>query len=176
MEKGEGSGFILSKLNLDDIEEVVWEPYHKDSPGRPPRNPVDIFKALIIKRLWHVPSDKELYRRLWNDPALRMICNIEAEERPYHPSQLTRFRKHVGPERLEKIMNRIIDELMEGGVIDGETVVTDANFIKAYSKRDLHNNHRGSSDPDARVGSSLSHLFLVFQAMPIAFYILFRNF
>jgi len=71
MEKGEDSSFILSKLNLDDIEEVVWEPYHKDGPGRPPRNPMGIFKALITKRLRHIPGDRELYRRLWNDPALR---------------------------------------------------------------------------------------------------------
>ena len=152
MEKGEGSSFVLSKLNLNDIEEVVWEPYHKDGPGRPPRNPMGIFKALIVKRLRQVPSDKELYRRLWNDSALRMICDVEAEQKPYNPSQLTRFRKRVGPERLEKIMDGIIGELVEGGVIGGETVVMDATFIKAYSKRDPHNNHRGSSDPDARVG------------------------
>ena len=152
MEKGEGSSFILSKLNLDDIEEVFWEPYHKDGPGRPPRNPMAISKALVTKRLRQMPSDKELYRRLWNDPALREICDVEAEQKPYHPSQLTRFRKRVAPERLEKIMNRIIDELVEGGVIDGETVVMDATFIKAYRKRNSHDNCRGSSDPDARVG------------------------
>jgi len=154
MEKGECSSFILSRLDLDDIEEVVWEPYHKDGPGRPPRNPLGIFKALIVKRLRHVPSDRELYRRLWNDPLLRMICDIEAEERPYHPTQLTRFRRRVGPEKLEKIMNLMVEELVEGGVIDGETVVMDATFIKAYSKREPHDNSRGSSDPDARVGRS----------------------
>ena len=84
MEKGEDSSFVLSKLNLDDIEEVVWAPYHKDGPGRPPRNPMGIFKALIVKRLRQVPSDKELYRRLWNDSALRMICDVEAEQNPYN--------------------------------------------------------------------------------------------
>jgi len=154
MEKGECSSFILSRLDLDDIEEMVWEPYHKDGPGKPPRNPMGIFKALIIKRLRHIPSDRELYRRLWNDPELREVCDIEAEENPYHPTQLTRFRKRVGPERLERIMNVITEELVEGGVIDGEPVVIDATFIKAYSKRDPHDNSRGSSDPDARVGRS----------------------
>ena len=152
MERGESSSFVLSKLNLDDIEEVVREPYHKDGAGRPPRNPMGIFKALVAKRLRHIPGDRELYRRLWNDPELREICDVEAEQKPYHPSQLTRFRKRVGPERLEKIMNMIINELVEGKVIHGETVVMDAPFIKAYSKRDPHDNQRGSSDPDAKVG------------------------
>jgi len=49
MDKPEFSCAILSKLNLDDIEKVVNEAYHKDGPGRPPRKPMGIFKALIIR-------------------------------------------------------------------------------------------------------------------------------
>jgi len=90
---------ILSALDLHDIENTVWEPYHREGAGRPPRNPVGIFKALVVKRLRQIPSDRELYRRLWDDPLLREICDIEDRERPYHPSQLTRFRRRVGPER-----------------------------------------------------------------------------
>jgi IS5 family transposase len=107
---------------------------------------------LIIKRVQQVPSDRELCRRLWNDSEMRMICDIEAERRPFHPSHLTRFRNRVGTKRLERIMRKIIRKLSKAGVIDGETVVMDATFIKAHSKRDLNDNSRGSSDPDARVG------------------------
>jgi len=64
---------ILSNLDLDDIEEVVWEPYHREGPGRPPRSPLGIFKALVVKRLRRTPSDRALYRRLWDDPRLRGI-------------------------------------------------------------------------------------------------------
>ena len=113
MEKGECSSFILSRPDLDDVEKVVCEPCHKDGPGRPPRNSMCIFKALIVKRLRQIPSDRELYRRLWNDPELRRICDIEGEEKPHHPTQLTRFRRRVGPGRLEKIMHGIIEELAE---------------------------------------------------------------
>lgn len=88
----------------------------------------------------------------WNDPEMREACDIEAEQKPYHPSQLTRFRNRIGIERLERIMNNIIKELLHGRVISGKTVVMDATFIKAYSKRDPHENSRGGSDPEARVG------------------------
>ncbi len=37
-------------------------------------------------------------------------------------------------------------------MISGRKVVFDATFIKAYSKRDLRDNSKGSSDPEARVG------------------------
>jgi hypothetical protein len=64
MDKLESSCTILSKLNLDDIEKVVKEAYHpKDDPGRPPRKPISIFKALIVKRLHQIPSERELCRR-----------------------------------------------------------------------------------------------------------------
>jgi hypothetical protein len=51
MKKPESSCVILSTLNLDDIEEVVQKAYHRDGSGGPPRRPIGIFKALIVKRL-----------------------------------------------------------------------------------------------------------------------------
>jgi transposase len=152
MEKNESSCSILRSLNLDDIEEVVSEAYHQEGAGRSPRKPIGIFKALIVKRVKQIPSDRELYRRLWHDQDLREVCDIEAEQKPYHPSQMTRFRNRIGIERLERIMSGLVDELLKGGLIVGKTIVMDATFIKAYSKRDSHENSRGGSDPDARVG------------------------
>jgi transposase len=152
MEKNEGSCSILRSLNLDNIEEVVSEAYHQKGAGRPPRKPIGIFKALIVKRVKQIPSDKELYRRLWNDQDLREVCDIEAEQKPYHPTQITRFRNRVGVERLERIMTSLVDQLLKGGLIIGKIVVMDATFIKAYSKRNLHENSRGGYDPEARVG------------------------
>jgi len=82
---------------LDDLEAVVCEPYRHSGAGRPPRNPMGILKALIVKRFRNIPSDRQLYRRLWSDPELRRICDIEDYEKSYHPSQLTRFRQRISP-------------------------------------------------------------------------------
>ena len=152
MEKHEDVTSILSMINLDKIEKTIKQPYHQTGAGRPPRKPLGIFKALMIKQLRHIPSDRELYRRLWNDEALRIICDIEEKEKPYHPSQLTRFRNKVGPERLEDIMNSLIMELVEGGIIKGETLALDATFINAWSRRDMEDDSHGYSDPESRVG------------------------
>jgi transposase len=153
MEKPERSCSILARLNLDDVEQIVQKAYHQDgSAGRPPRKPMGVFKALIVKRLQQVPSDRELYRRLWNDADMREICDLEAEQKPYHPSQLTRFRNRIGTKRLERIMRKIVRKLLKAGVISGETIMMDATFVKAYSKRDPHQNSQGSSDSEARVG------------------------
>ncbi|MGA2683087.1 MAG: transposase, partial [Candidatus Bathyarchaeia archaeon] len=152
MEKNESSCSILRSLNLDDIEETLSEAYHQEGAGRPPRKPIGIFKALIVKRVKQIPSDRELYRRLWNDEDLREVCDIEEYEKPYHPSQLTRFRNRVGVTRLERIMDHLVDELIKNKLIAGKQVVFDATFVKAYSRRDPHDNSKGASDPEARVG------------------------
>ena len=104
---------ILSKLNREDIEQTISEPYIKKGAGRPARNPLGIFKALMVKQLRNIPSDRELYRRLWNDENLRMICDIEEREKSYHPSKMTRFLDRVGPERLEETMYKLVIELVE---------------------------------------------------------------
>ena len=129
-----GSPKLLFKhLDLTPIQPILWTGLHKTGPGRPPRSPLGIFKALIVKQLRNIPSDRELYRRLWNDEELRMICDIEGREKPYHPSQLTRFRNRVGPDRLEDIRVGLLEELVEEGVIKGKTLALDATFIKAWS-------------------------------------------
>ena len=137
---------------LDDLEAVVWEPYRHGGAGRPPRNPLGILKALVVKRVRNIPSDRELYRRLWSDPELRELCDIEDYEKPYHPSQLTRFRKRLGPERLERIMDGLVGKLRDAGAVKGDIVVCDATFVKAYSKRHPKDDSRGYSDREARVG------------------------
>ena len=65
-----------------DIEEVVSEAYHQEDAGRPPRKPIGIFKALIMKRVKQIPSDRELYRCLWYDKDLKEVCDSEAEQKP----------------------------------------------------------------------------------------------
>jgi transposase len=137
---------------LDDLEEFVWEAYRHNGAGRPPRNPLGILKALVVKRFRNVPSDRQLYRRLWSDPELRELCDIEEHEKPYHPSQMSRFRQRLGPERLECLMEAIVGRLRDAGAVKGEVLVCDATFIQAYSKRDPKDDSKGYSDPDARVG------------------------
>jgi len=130
MEEPDFSCNILSKLDLDDIEKVVNEAYHQEGAGRPPRKPIGIFKALMVKRLQQIPSERELCRRLWKDENLRELCDIEAEEKPYHPSQLSRFKRRLGVGKLQRIMNNMVKKLLKAGLISGETLVLDAAFIK----------------------------------------------
>jgi hypothetical protein len=146
---------LFRKVDLSFAETVLNESYHaKDSVGRPPRSPLGVFKAHLLRRLRHVPSDRMLVRQLWKDPRLRRICDIEENEPPYGIAVLSRFRSGVGPERLMRIVDHAIETLVEKRRIKGETLAMDSTFIKACSRRNL-DNRTGYSDPESRVGRAV---------------------
>jgi hypothetical protein len=146
---------LFGKVDLSFAEKVVNESYHaKDSVGRPPRSPLGVFKAHLLRRLRHVPSDRMLVRQMWKDPRLRRICDIEKNEPPYGIAVLSRFRKRVGPERLMRIVDQAIKTLVKKRRIKGEVLAMDSTFIKAHSRRSL-DNRTGYSDPESRVGRAV---------------------
>ena len=146
---------LFGKVDLSFAEKVLNESYHaKGSVGRPPRKPLGVFKAHLLRRLRHVPSDRMLVRQLWKDPRLRRICDIEDNEPPYGIAVLSRFRSRVGPESLMRIVDDAIGVLVKKGRIKGETLALDSTFIKAYSRRNL-DNRTGYSDPESRVGRAV---------------------
>jgi transposase len=146
---------LFGKVDLSFAERVLSESYHpRDSPGRPPRKPLGVFKAHLLRRLRHVPSDRMLVRQLWKDQRLRRICDIEASEPPYGIAVLSRFKRKVGPERLKRIIDHAVELLVKKGRIKGETVAMDSTFIKACSRRNL-DNRTGYSDPESRGGRAI---------------------
>jgi hypothetical protein len=50
---------LFGKVDLSFAEKVVNEAYDpEDSSGRPPRKPLGVFKAHLLRRVRQVPSDR----------------------------------------------------------------------------------------------------------------------
>lgn len=155
MKRYEALETLFCKVDLSFAQKVLNEPFHPvGSRGRPPRNPLGLFKAHLVKRLKHIPSDRMLVRQMWKDPRLKRICDIEADDPPYGIAVLSRFRNKVGPERLSKVVDQSVEFLVKKGRIKGEALALDSTFIKAYSRRNL-DNRTGYSDPESRIGRAV---------------------
>ncbi|MBS7623844.1 transposase, partial [Candidatus Bathyarchaeota archaeon] len=74
---------LMNSLDLSFVKHLIVSCYHQDGPGRPPRNPLGLFKAHLARRYLRISSLRELERRLWIDERLRAICGIGREERIY---------------------------------------------------------------------------------------------
>jgi len=143
---------IFASLDLGFVEHVLSEAYRPEgSVGRPHRSLLGMFKAELAKRLGGAQSYRELHRLLQTDEALRSLCEIKADEKPYDRSTLTRFRRRVGPERLERIMASVVRQLDRMNVLDCGVLALDATFIEAYSRRDPEDNSCGLFDSEARL-------------------------
>jgi transposase len=148
MKRYEALETFFGKTDLSFAQILLNEPYHQaGTRGRPPRNPLGIFKAQIVKHLKHIPSDRMLVRQMWKDPRLKKICDIEARA-SVCISVLSRFRSKVGPERLAKVIDQTVEVLVSKGRIKGEALALDSTFIKAYSRRNL-DNRTGYSDSES---------------------------
>ena len=155
MKRYEALETLFCKIDLSFAKSVLSEPFHPiGSPGRPPRNPLGIFKAHIVKRIKRIPSDRMLVRQMWKDPRLKKICDIEAYQPPYGIAVLSRFRSKVGPKRLSKIVDQTVELLVKNGRIKGQALALDSTFIKAHSRRNL-DNRTDYSDPESRIGRAV---------------------
>src|SRR3972149_3479051 len=184
MKRYEALETLFSSVDLTFAQRILDEPFHPvGSRGRPPRNPLGLFKAHLVRRLKHIPSDRMLVRQMWKDPRLKKICDIETDEPPFGIAVLSRFRTKVGPERLAKVVDQAVEVLVKKGRIKGQALALDSTFIKAYSRRNL-DNRTGYSDPESRIGRAVKakdlgyrlHLAVdVKSEMPIAMIVVSAN-
>jgi transposase len=142
---------LLNSLDLGFVQRLLESCYGRSGAGRPPRNPLGLFKAHLAKRFFRINSLRELERRLSIDERLRAICGIAREEPAYGRTVLSRFNQRLGARRLRCIADKQVKKLISHRIVKARTIALDATFIKAYSRRNM-NNRTGFSDPESRVG------------------------
>jgi hypothetical protein len=143
---------LFKNVDLSFAKTMIDSCFHLQGPGRPPRNPLGIFRVFIVMRMKGVRSLREMTRLLDDDPRLRKLCLLKHEEKGYPRSVLSRFAKRVGQDRLNSIIEEKVIKLLKSNRSKQIEVVLDASFIKAWSTRHPTDNQIGYSDPEARVG------------------------
>jgi len=143
---------LFRNVDLSFAQKVVLGCFHTIGPGRPPRNPLGLFRTFIVMRMKGVRSLREMTRLLGIDLRLRRLCLIKPGEAGYPRSVLSRFIRRVGKDNLTKIIEKKIVKLLKNNDAGEVDVVLDASFIKAWSTRHPLDNKKGLSDGDARVG------------------------
>jgi transposase len=143
---------LFRNVDLSFARDIVLGCFHSSGAGRPPRNPLGLFRAFIVMRMKSVRSQREMTRLLDTDPRLRRLCLVKANEKGYPRSVLSRFIRKVGEDRLTKIIEEKVVKLLRRNEVGDVDAVLDASFIKAWSTRDPLDNKKGFSDEDARVG------------------------
>jgi transposase len=143
---------FFENVDLSFAEGFVRECFHIYGLGRPPRSPLGLFQSFIVMRMKGIRSLREMARLLNVDPRTRTLCLIKERERGYPRSVLSRFTRRVRAERLRRIIEEKVVNLLERKGVEEVDVVLDASFIKAWSIRHPIHSRRGYADADTRVG------------------------
>jgi len=140
---------LFRNIDLSIAEQQLLGRYHTTGPGRPPRSPIGILRALLVMRMKGIRSLRELTRILDIDQRIRRLCLIETDEGGYPRSVISRFTHRVGAETLRLIIEeKVIRLLRRSGVTEVDAVL-DASFLKAWSIRHPDSSRTGLSDADA---------------------------
>lgn len=106
----------------------------------------------MVMRMKGIRSLREISRLLNVDPRLRRLCLIKEDEKGYPRSVLSRFTKRVGAEKLRRIIEEKVVNLLKRYEAKEVDAVLDTSFIKAWSIRHPRDSRKGYSDREAKVG------------------------
>ena len=142
---------LFRNVDLSFAKAALLRCFHTVGPGRPPRNPLGVFRTFIIMRMKGVRSLREMTRLLDTDQRLRRLCRIKKGEAGYPRSVLSRFIRKVGEDNLNRIIEEKVVKLLKRNDSKNVDAVLDTSFIKAWSTRHPMDNKKALSDEEARV-------------------------
>jgi transposase len=103
--------------------------YHPTT-GRPPIHPEIVLRALLVRSLYGVPSNRQLCDRLSENLAWRWFCHLTLEDAVFDHSTLSYFLSRVGAAGLQGVLEQLNAGLAEAGLLSGRAYV-DASLIAA---------------------------------------------
>jgi transposase len=134
--------YLFDNLDFLFVWKTVMPKYHLRGQ---PCDPVAIFKALLLKELRQISSNRKLAMFLSKNEFWLRKCGFKD---PPHHDTFSKFVDRVGVESFEKIFDHLVSEIGKLRSI-GRIVAVDSTLIKAYSRsyKDAE-----PSDPDAKWG------------------------
>lgn len=106
---------ILGVFDFSFIYDEVKHLYCDDN-GRPPEDPVKLYKATLVQRSKGL-SDPEMEYVARYDIRIKHFLGIPIHDYGFDYSTLSLFRKRLGPELFERLFQKILAQIVELGII-----------------------------------------------------------
>ena len=138
---------VDAAIDFEFIRTEVEHLYCKDN-GRPPIDPVRLFKIMILGYLFGVPSERRLMQEIQVNVAYRWFLRMGLTEKVPDASTLSqnRIRRFNGTDIFQRIFDHIVEQAIQQHLIGGYTLYTDSTHLKASAnKRKAINQSVGAS-------------------------------
>lgn len=140
---------IDKTIDFTFIYDKVEHLYCADN-GRPPIDPVDLFKMLFIGYLFGIRSERQLEQEVNLNVAYRWFLGLGLRGKAPDHSTISRNRKErfAGTGVYQEIFDEIVLQAIRGKLAEGKTLYTDSTHLKAnanpnkYRKRKVKKSTR----------------------------------
>lgn len=127
---------IDSAIDFSFIHDLTAPLYCADN-GRPPLDPTLMFKALFIGYLFGVRSERQLVREIEVNVAYRWFLRLKLTDTVFDASTLSqnRRRRYRDETIAQSIFDRIVEQALGAGLVDGTVLYTDSTHLKANANK-----------------------------------------
>jgi len=140
---------IDKAIDFTFIYDKVEDLYCRDN-GRPPIDPVDLFKMLFIGYLFGIRSERQLEQEVNLNVAYRWFLGLGLRGKAPDHSTISRNRRErfAGTEIYQEIFDEIVLQAIKQKLVDGKALYTDSTHLKAnanpnkYRKRKVKKSTR----------------------------------
>jgi transposase len=123
-------------IDFSFIHDLTAPLYSFDN-GRPPLDPTLMFKALFIGYLFGVRSERQLVREIEVNVAYRWFLGCKLTDKVFDASTLSqnRRRRYRDETIAQGIFDRIVEQAIKAGLVDGTVLYTDSTHLKANANK-----------------------------------------
>ena len=123
-------------IDFSFIHDLTAPLYCADN-GRPPLDPTLMFKALFLGYLIGVRSERQLVREIEVNVAYRWFLRLKLTDKVFDASTLSqnRRRRYRDEEVPQAIFDRIVEQVISHGLVDGTVLYTDSTHLKANANK-----------------------------------------
>lgn len=116
---------------------ALTAPLYSSDNGRPPLDPTLMFKALFIGYLFGVRSERQLVREIEVNVAYRWFLRLKLTDKVFDASTLSqnRRRRYRDETIAQSIFDRIVEQAILAGLVDGTVLYTDSTHLKANANK-----------------------------------------
>ena len=130
---------IDAAIDFSFIHDLTAPLYCADN-GRPPLDPTLMFKALFVGYLFGVRSERQLVREIQVNVAYRWFLRLKLTDPVFDASTLSqnRRRRYQDASIAQAIFDRIVEQAMAHGLVEGTTLYTDSTHLKANANKNKY--------------------------------------
>jgi len=140
---------IDKAIDFTFIYKKVEDLYCKDN-GRPPIDPIQLFKMMFLGYLYGIRSERRLEQEVQVNVAYRWFLGLGFRDRVPDHSTISRNRteRFADTNIFQEIFDEIVIQAISKGLIEGKTLYTDSTHLKAnanknrYSKKQVKKSNR----------------------------------